>query len=174
MFLANIENIADLEVGPELDRELRELLVLCFPDTPQFREHRHFLEPPLHRWMIRDGGMLVGHVCLHHRIIGTPRQDLRIGGIAEVCVRPTHRGRGLVRQMLKAVHEWDRSSDFQMLFGKEEVYRSSGYRTVHNPLRHLDLEHNQWITKPLAGTMIRPSAKSDWPDGIIDLRGPVF
>lgn len=174
MFPVNIENIADLEVGPELDQELRELLILCFPDTPQFREHRYYLEPPLHRWFIRDGGLLISHVCLHRRIVGTIQGDLRIGGIAEVCVRPTHRGRGLVRQILDKVHEWDLSSDFQMLFGKEEVYRSSGYRTVHNLLRYLDLKHNKWLTNPLAGMMIRPSAMTDWPAGMIDLRGPVF
>lgn len=169
-----IEDIADSTVGSELDRQLRELLVLCFPDTPQFREHRHYLEPPSHRWFIRDDGRLIGHVCLHRKIIGSAEGDLRIGGIAEVCVRPTHRGRGLVGRMLHEIHQWDHDGDFQMLFGDERVYHSSGYQTVHNPLRYFDPKKQQWITQPLAGTMTRPAARSNWPAGPIDLRGPLF
>jgi len=169
-----IEDIGDSDVGPELDGELRELLVLCFPATPQFHEHRHYLQPPLRRWFIRDNGRLVAHVCLHRRTIGSAQADLCIGGVAEVCVRPTHRGRGMVGRLLYALHQWDKESDFQMLFGNERVYRSSGYRTVHNPLRYHDLKKQEWIIQPLDGTMIRPGAKTDWPDGLIDLRGPKF
>ncbi|MCC6422082.1 MAG: GNAT family N-acetyltransferase [Phycisphaerales bacterium] len=169
-----IENIADSSVGPDLDRELRQLLVLCFPDTPQFREHRHYLEPPRQRWFIRENGQLVGHVCLHRKTIGSTQGDLQIGGIAEVCIRPTHRGRGLVHQMLHKLHEWDKNSDFQMLFGKERIYHSSGYQTVHNPLRYFDTIKQEWITQTLEGTMIRPAIKSNWPAGPIDLRGPIF
>jgi len=169
-----IQDIEDSAVGPELDGELRELLVLCFPATTQFRDHRHYLEPPSHRWFIRDAGRLVGHVCLHRKTIGSPQDDLRIGGIAEVCVRPTHRGQGLVGRMLHEIHQWDNQSDFQMLFGDERVYHSSGYQTVHNPLRYYDQKTQEWITRPLDGTMIRPAAGTDWPAGLIDLRGPIF
>ncbi|MCC7351636.1 MAG: GNAT family N-acetyltransferase [Phycisphaerales bacterium] len=168
------EEIEDSLVGPELDRELRELLVLCFPATTQFLEHRHFLEPPAHRWLLRDQSQLIGHVCLHRKFIGSAQGELKIGGIAEVCIHPDHRGRGLVRLMLNELHQWDKNSDFQMLFGDERVYRSSGYRTVHNPLRYFDTTHQIWDYKPLAGTMIRPANKTNWPDGPIDLRGPVF
>jgi len=172
-----IEDLADAKVGEALDLELRGLLSVCFPKDVEFTLHRHFQEKPAHRWMGRDeAGRLMGHVCIHDKMLGSCAGDLRIGGVAEVCVHPDFRGRGLVRTMLGQVHPWlaERGFDFAMLFGREAVYTSSGYRTVENMLRYYDLKQKQWMTQAVAGAMVRPLGQRAWPEQWIDLRGPVF
>lgn len=97
--------IDDSDVDDRLDREIRELLSACFikPGDEVFRDRRYFTEMPSRRWLLRDEGRLVAHVAVHERTI---EDGIRMLGIAEVCVTPTHRGRGLMQGLLKAVHEW--------------------------------------------------------------------
>src|SRR5450759_3875792 len=84
-----------------------------------------------------DSSRTIAHVAVHERALMQDWRRISIGGIAEVCVHPDCRGRGLVRHMLHAVHGWltDREFLFAMLFGKPEVYTTSGYVTVSNVWR---------------------------------------
>jgi GNAT superfamily N-acetyltransferase len=173
-----LEDFPDARVDPALDTELRDLFVTCFPkDEPLFSKHRHYREPPAHRWMIRDAsGRLMAHACIHDKTLGSPAGDLHIGGVAEVCVHPDYRGQGLVRLLMPRIQKWltDRHFDFSILFGRTEVYASSGYKNVDNPLRQLDPATGQWIVQPVANAMILPLGLRPWPPGEIDLRGPLF
>jgi len=58
--------------------------------------------------------------------------------------------------------------------GIAQVYGSSGYRTVDNPIRHLVPKTDDWMTEPLTYFLVKPLASIPWPDGMIDLRGPKF
>ena len=43
---------------------------------------------------------MVAHLAIHDKVIGTTAGDLRVGGIAEVCVAAAQRGQGLVRRLM--------------------------------------------------------------------------
>ena len=96
-------------------------------------------------------------------------------GIAEVCVAPTHRGQGLVRGLLSAVHDWGvgHGFGFATLFGRPEIYASSGYRPCPEGVMVVDGGPDP-VFRPPGDFLIRPLASSTWPTGVVDLRGPVF
>jgi len=174
-----VEYIEDRKVDAALDAELRALLSSCFTGevNAMFGYQRFFCEMPAHRWLARDGeGRLVAHLALHEKVIGTTSGDLRVGGVAEVCVTEALRGRGLVRRLVAQGNDWmiDRGTPFGTLFGNPKVYGSSGYHAVDNPIRYLDPKTGVWLVEPVASFHIKPLGSIPWPEGVIDLRGPRF
>lgn len=124
--------------------------------------------------IVAEHGEPVAHAAVYERsILVNDSKSLPIGGVAEVCVAPAHRGRGYLKTLLSAIHDFlqQRGTPFAMLFGKPPLYRSSGYHPIANPLRSTDF----FLWKPFKGTpMVRPFSSRPWPDGAIDLQGPTF
>lgn len=175
----SVEYLRDDDVDETLDRQLRTLLSVCFtkPGDEVFAEHRYYRQMPQHRWLVRDAaGVPIAHVAVHDKTIGTSAGQLPIAGIAEVCVHPDYRGRGLVKRMLAAAHEWMARRDyaFSVLFGNPAVYSSSGYRSISNELRMTDPATGEVTVAAQANAMIRPAKRSDWPAAQIDLHGLKF
>jgi len=173
-----IEYIPDQAVDAALDRQLRDLLSICFvkPGDVVFKERRFFREPPEHHWLVRDESVrLIAQVSVHERALMQDWRRIPIGGIAEVCVHPDCRGRGLVRHMLHAVHGWlaGREFLFAMLFGKPEVYTTSGYATVSNvwceEYDAAGLPHRKPLTPMVCQVGPRP-----WPVDPVFLPGLTF
>lgn len=175
--IMSIVRIPDAEVDRDMDRDLRSLLCECFtkPEDAVFRERRYFTEPPRMRWVARCGDQLVGHVAGHDKVLRSRDRDLRVIGIAEVCVNEGFRGRGLARRMLEHAHRWGVSEgfDFAVLFGQASIYRSSGYRPIESPLRVTDAQGRE-SEGVRADAMYFPFRKLAWPADTVDLRGPVF
>jgi len=102
-----IEYLRDSDVDETLDRQIRSLLTRCFtgPEDVVFNERRYFHEPCARRWFLRDGlNGLIAQVALHDKEVHADEKVYRIGGVAEVCVHPDFRGRGLVKRLLGEVH----------------------------------------------------------------------
>lgn len=174
-----IEFIEDAVVDAALDWQLRMLLAVCFtkPCDAVFRDRRYFHEPPRWRWFVRGSSdELIAHIAVHDKQIGTATGAVRIAGIAEVCVHPQQRGRGLVRELLASAHPWLAAHDIPvaMLFGDKKVYASSGYQTIANPIRYQNSETGVWSVEPSDWAMVKPLRDFDWPMGVVDLRGPMF
>jgi predicted N-acetyltransferase YhbS len=166
----------DAEISTAEDHELRRLLLASFPYETVLHTRRYIREPPAHRWLVRaPSGDLIAHIAVHDKLISAAGRDLRIGGIAEVCVAHPFRGQGLVKKTLLEAHVWMRREaiPFAMLFGHPKVYSSSGYVVIENPIHAENalISHlNPFKGKP----MIIPLATHPWPPGPIDLRGPTF
>ena len=163
----------DASLTEQEDSELRRLLFSCFPHEPLFLKRRYLKERPLHRWLVSDGGRIIAHSAVHEKILGSASGEIRIGGIAEVCVSTKHRGRGLAKEMLNAIHAWLPANGiaFAVLFGHPRVYLSSGYSVIRNELsceNALLRQLNPFGGKP----MVRRLTEAPWPAGLIDLRGP--
>ncbi len=166
----------DSEISGAEDHELRRLLLACFPYETILLARRYIHEAPAHRWLVRAAsGELIAHAAVHDKVISAGGVQLRIGGIAEVCVAHAFRGRGLVGKMLIEAHAWMRVEGitFAMLFGHPRVYSSSGYRVIENPIHAENALIYQW--NPFKGKpMIHALASDSWPSGPVDLRGPTF
>ena len=171
-----IVHCKDSAISVSADRALRRLLSTSFPFNPVFLWRRHLRERPGHRWLIMDlDGEIIAHAALHEKTISINGQDVRIGGVAEVCVAARHRGRGLSKALLSTVHEWLhlRQIPFAMLFGKPKLYVSSGYAMISNAL----LTTNSFLRggNPFRGKpMIKSISGERWKTGCVDLRGPTF
>lgn len=124
----------DAEVSAELDAELRTLLSTCFtkPQDHVFKDRRYFHVPYPHRFLIRHpvSQQLVACMGVHERIVevGEERKPYTVGGVADLCVHESQRGKGFVGLMLDKAHAFmtdNHRFDFAMLFGKPEYYRSA-------------------------------------------------
>ncbi len=202
-----VTQLRDEEVSDSLDRELRELLSLCFtkPGDEVFRHRRYFKEPPTYRWIMRNaGGDLIAHAAAHEKVIivggreqgsgengggpgesepraGVTCEEIRVAGIAEVAVHPAARGMGHVKELLGVAHPaLERMGfAFALLFGRRKIYSSSGYRIAWNPVRYYDDGSKEWkierfVQPEVRCFMYRPLARTDWPEGIVDIRGRRF
>ena len=186
-----IEELTDADTSESLDREIRDLLCLCFtgPEDGVFRRRRYWKEPPAYRWVMRNaGGDLVGHLAAHDKtveVVDGPYAEvgrkLLIAGMAEVAIHPAARGMGHARELLGVAHPSLERKGFHFgaLFGRPEVYRSSGYRIARNVVRYYDDSREGWSEAVFDGAnggafMWRPLTRADWPEGKVDLRGPKF
>jgi GNAT superfamily N-acetyltransferase len=75
---------------------------------------------------------------------GPSRMNPRMAWIYNVYVERSHRGRGVARQLMHAMHGWCRAHAIERLALKASVagarvYRDIGYTTVHEPMMRLDL-----------------------------------
>jgi predicted N-acetyltransferase YhbS len=166
----------DAEISDAEDHELRRLLFACFPYETVLLNRRYIRQAPAQRWLVRAAsGELIAHAAAHDKMISAGGGEVRIGGIAEVCVAHHFRGRRLVGRMLAEAHGWMQSVGipFAMLFGQPKVYGSSGYSVIANPILVENTLTHHW--NPFKGKpMIRRIATKPWPDGPVDLRGPTF
>jgi len=171
-----IESIADTCVDEQLDLQIRQLLTASFAYEPVFRLRRYCQEPPMQRWIARGTSGLLGHICIHRKVISSDSGELLIAGVGEVCVAPETRGNGLMKEMFIATHEWAARNNYQfsMLFGQAILYRSSGYQLIDNEIRFMDGKDRQWNTKRFDNAMVKSLSSMKWPTGQIDLRGPTF
>ena len=174
-----LEYAREPDVSEQLDRELRALISSCFngPEDAFLRDQRWVREMPLHRYMLRDeSGQLVAHAAVHEKSIGVGAGELLVGGMAEVCVLESQRGRGYVRRLLEAAHGGmlERGIHFALLWGDRQVYRSSGYRAVEAPIRRLNHKTQTIEVGTMDTVLYKPLTEQPWPEGLVDLRGPLF
>lgn len=174
----DIKFISEEQVSEELDKKLRDLLVLCFPQTAHiFSKHRYYHEPAQYRWCIfAKDESLIANVALHIKKIKTEFASYDMGGIAEVCVHPDFRRQGITRMLLKQILDYlqERGFVFSMLFGNTEIYSSSGFKKVENKIRYLDQETQDWKIEKDPSAMYLELGQVNWPNGIIDICGPTF
>jgi predicted acetyltransferase len=173
------EYVREPDVSDELDRELRDLLSGAFfqPHNAFFKERRYAQEQPRHRFLIRASeGRLLAHLAVHEKVISVGGADVAVGGMAEVCVHESARGRGFVRQLLERAHRELVESDigFAFLFGDPNIYGSSGYLHALAPIRRLNHLTQEWETSVRQDALVKALTQAPWPEGPIDLRGPFF
>jgi len=170
-------HIHDKNVSPELDLQLRALFLEAFPIEAEYlKTQRYFRECPTQRWIIfEERNQPVAHIAAYEKTVGTVRGKIPVVGVAEVCVTAPFRGRGLVRRMLQDVHAWarERSVPFALLFGSMDYYGSSGYRPTTNVIRYWKYQTCEWVEEPITALML-PLGQEAWPEGLIDLAGPLF
>lgn len=163
-----ITYLQDTDVTPALDEALRFLLALCFTNEPRFAAQRFCNEMPSHRWMIHSGDQLIAHLATHEKSFQIGTATHTFCGVAEVCVHPDHRGRGLVGRLLAAAESHHAACGYSILLGAPRVYTRYGYRTVPNVVFSLYSE------EPFGHAMVKCLSAHAWPDGRVAIDGPHF
>jgi len=124
--------------------------------------------------MVKVDGQVASRLGIVDRAATVGGQPVRLGGIGGVATHPDHRRKGYAARAMETAADWMRDSmgvDFGLLVCDRSMvnyYSCLGWRVVATSL---------WIEQPRghvlfdAITMILPCAKTQWPDGVIDLCG---
>ncbi len=177
-----IEYLPDAAVDPLLDRNLRKLLCVCFTspgNVAVFTEQRYFHEPPQHRWLMRDAEGAIAHIAVHEKYVVVDKIKYPIGGIAEVCVHPNHRGQGYVKRILTAIEVWllSQKIPYAVLFGNPKIYASSGFHQATNLFHDANHDAEDREDQPRlksAQAMVKPLTNQRWFTAEVYLPGKTF
>lgn len=97
-----IENVPDSAIDTDLDQQIRNLLTECFGSG--FSDSRSPKGAPIARFLMRDNGVLIGHLACHAKTVICAGRIYLTLGVSEACVRPEHRGRGVLKALLSHMH----------------------------------------------------------------------
>jgi len=97
-------------------------------------------------WMAETDGRVIGGggLIVTPWSPGPSRFDPRMAWVYNVFVEPGHRGRGVARRLMEAMHAWCREHRIERLAlnateAGARVYRTQGYTVVPDPMMRLDL-----------------------------------
>jgi len=159
------------------DKEkLRELLQLSFPMLKCFTTSPYWMEPPHYRWLIRNQDKIIANICVIDKAFLSGSNGISIAGIAYICIHPKFRRRGLVKNMLTEIHDWARNKGypFAFLFGRTEIYQSSGHIKSKNEFKYVNHRNNMEEVKQIDYALHALLQEEPWPESLIDIQGPRF
>ena len=97
-------------------------------------------------WMAETDGRVIGGggLIVTPWSPGPSRFDPRMAWVYNVFVEPAHRGRGVARRLMEAMHAWCLEHRIERLAlnateAGARVYRTQGYSVVPDPMMRLDL-----------------------------------
>ena len=170
--------IPDPEMPDQLDDEIRRLLCICFPaDKAAFSHQRAWHDSwPAYTVVARAVDNLVGHVGMVVRSVEVSSLHVRVAGVQNFCVAPSHRGRGLSPKLMdRALLEARRRGiPFGLLFcvpELERLYTRLGWRTIDVPVTMHDELGNAAPIPSKNIAMVVELSPSLFPQGPIDLQG---
>lgn len=172
-----VEHMPDSSVTAQDDQRLRDLLCLCYtgPQDHVFKQRRYFDQPPQERWIIRDGDRIIAHNALHVKKVHAGGQTWKVAGVAEMAVHPDYRGKGLALAVLRAGDQWAKAQglDAVLVPGGSTMYEKNGYVSLRRPL--IITPHNSSIEKTETWDLrVLLFKDKSWPEGPVDLKGPLF
>lgn len=172
--------IGEQDVSPDLDKEIRDILVECFPADREYFGRRSWWHcVPVYRVIGRDSkGAIVAHAAVVDRtvVVGDELTKMRVAGVQSFCVSRVHRGTDLSRRMMFIAMEEaiKRRFDAGLLFcipELEAVYAGMGWRRLKSNVYIRDEEKGKIPIPARNITMYYPPGKSQFPSGDVDLNG---
>ena len=168
------------DISPQLDREIRELLVVCFPADRQYFEHQSWWHcVPLYRVLGKnDKGTIVAQTAVVERIVivGPALSKVRVVGIQSFCVLQDYRSTRLSNKMMSVAMEEasKRGFDVGLLFCREpleKVYGEMGWSKLDAAVYMTDDKKGKKLIPARNITMFYARKAKQLPTGDIDLDG---
>lgn len=165
------------QVDEKVDAAIKKTLAICFPnDVEEFSRTRAFEgNVPLFSVYIEDSDKVLAHLAIMDRTVIVGGESVRVAGVANVCVLPEYRKKGLSDMILKAAMEeaMRRHFDFGLVFtgGRiKKVYARNGWIDI--PGREfITTRDGKQIELPAQTRMYYPLKKKVFPPGTVDLCG---
>jgi predicted N-acetyltransferase YhbS len=130
-------------------------------------------------WLADDTGRPVAHLAVARRIVGVAGADVLVTGVGDVAVAPDQHGRGLgaalMRELDGRLHARF-AADFGLVQCGQDVvgfYQRTGWTPISNRSREVDTRDQRTVRENVGVMLARPGLRplSEWPDGLLDLRG---
>ncbi len=172
--------INEKDISSQLDKAIRDVLVVCFPaDREYFQRQSFWHSPAVYRVIGKnDKGSIVSHTALVERdiIVGPEFSKVRVAGIQGFCVLQYYRSLGLSNKMMSVAMEEGarRGFDAGLLFCREQlekVYGGMGWRKLDADVYMTDNKTGKTLIPSRNITMFYPLNTKRFPSGDIDLDG---
>ena len=172
--------VNEQDISPQLDRAIRELLVVCFPADRQYFERQSWWHcVPVYRVLGKnDKGTIVAQTAVVERIVivGPAFSKVRVVGIQSFCVLRDYRRTRLSNKMMSVAMEEasKRGFDAGLLFCREpleKVYGEMGWSRLDAAVYKTNEQKSKTLMPPAGITMFYPLTISQFPPGDIDLDG---
>lgn len=146
--------------------------------TAEFAAHPPAAPRPPRAWVATEGGRVVGHAAIVSREIELAGRRVVIAGLARVCTEPECRGRGIGERLVRAAFVPVDSGEFawslfQTTPDVRPFYERLGARAIDNRVIN-SLGDDPAACPFWDPVLMRYPGSGQWPDGVIDLRGPGY
>lgn len=175
----NITLVQERDIGPELDKKIKDSLCLCFPDDRVAFSLTRAWHNSVPAWSLysEENKRIISHVAVIDRTICIGDELVRIAGMQNIFVLPERRGNGLCDALMKEVT--NRASelgyDYGLLFCVpeiEKVYGRCGWSKLPaTPVIRVDESGKEWVLPGKNIGMYYPLDKNSFPTGDIHLQG---
>ncbi len=178
-----ISLIKEFQIDQKTEREIANLLEICFPDFDHYCKH-YFKQFPHYRLLLREQDLLIGQLGIDYRIMNLSGQLIRVFGVIALVVHPDCQGKGLGTKLM---NEFDRIAqehsdriDFTFLLtDKPEFYDRLGYKKANVTTTWLKIDQgkNYGIGHELINDsfiMYKQIGSKSWTDGTLDLLGYMY
>lgn len=173
-----VDLIPEWQLAPADDRQIAALLETCF-DT-DFGGRSFFMQRPLLRLVVREAGLVIGHMALTLRAMRLGDRLVDVAGLCDVATDPDHRGKGIAAALLQAAIDHARQSPagYFLLLGEAKLYAAAGFQKAGNPITFVDLQGAKTgaIKSEIALQLMVLSLKGEnWDQTApLDMLGPLF
>ena len=179
-----IKIIKNREVSPDLDNDIREGLVECYPkDRELFSRQRAWHSTP--EWIVcalTAEGKVAAYVAIVEReiTVGEKSIPIKIAGPQGVFVRPPWRKTGLSDRIMETAMAEARSLglDAGLLFSRkavaDKVYSRMGWKEVKSNVLMEDSDRKKVSRPDHEVAMYLSLSVRQFPEGDINLNGPDF
>lgn len=174
-----VEKLSEPELRPDQRTAISELLRECFPEYPGDRIY--YPQPPHLRLLHWEGTRLTGQAGIVLREIRVGDIPLQIMGVADLCTSSDRSGLGVATLILEHMVAVARAGRIPFLMAMAlhpELYLKVGFRALDVRCTWLAYLHGRSLglfqRTPPAGLMVKPVGDMEWPDGAVDLMGPLF
>lgn len=174
-----VEKVSEPDLRPDQKIAISALLRECFPEYPNDRIF--YPQPPHLRLLHWEGGRLTGQVGVVLREIRVGEASLQVMGVADLCTSTDRAGLGVATRLLRQMEDLARSSGIPFLMAmalNPELYVKMGFYAIDVRCIWLSFLNGRSLglfqRTPPAGLMVNPLSDLKWPDGEVDLMGPLF
>lgn len=168
------------DIWPQLDRAIREMLVVCFPADREYYQRQSWWHcVPVYRVLGKnDKGSIIAHTAVVERvvIVGPNLSKVHVAGIQSFCVLQDYRGTNLSNKMMSVAMKKAsrRGFDAGLLFCREQietVYGGMGWRKLDTAVYMANDTKGKTLIPARNITMFYPLKAKQFPAGDIDLAG---
>lgn len=175
-----IENRAAYQLSINEQKQVAELLAGCFPHYPTgktfFRQIPHF------HLLVRSAQQeLWGQLSVEYRQINNQGQIMQVFGIADLCVLPQQRNKGIASKLIAHLEALAINNGVEAIItfaGKQKVYLKNGFVAAENECKWLFIQGDESMgvlkRRIPGGLMVKMLNEKSWQGERLDLLGHIF
>jgi GNAT superfamily N-acetyltransferase len=158
---------------------ISNLLQQSFPSYPEGKIY--YPQPPHFRMLCFDGDRLIGHLAGILREILIAGNPSLVLGLVDLCIDHEWVGQRLASELIESIELKAKSQGIEFLMAMTAdpaFYEKNGFHTIESKCIWLSFLGGKSLGLfkriPPSGLMVKPISNEPWPEGEIDLLGPLF